>query len=1215
MRHRRDRSPTKSGFPWIGSVVLCGRVALVLALAADAHAGKPAFRADPEYVINSWETDEGLPENSATAMAQASDGYLWFGTFEGVVRFDGLRFTVFDPSNTPALPAAGVVNLHLDRAGRLWVSTLSGLAVREGERWRRIGVPDGWRGEFFVRTFAERGNGDLLVTTFDGRVVEVVGERMRVLPAPPGEPGKGYFGFADDAGQWWVRQHRFIGRWDGARWVSGGDPGDAGANQVATAPARDGGWWVLVGRDLCKRRGGTEVARRTLGEVVQGVWSMSEDAAGNVWICTFDRGLYRAGADGQLRHWTTANGLAYDGVRFAFEDRERNVWVGTSGGGLMRFRPRAFVAVDSASGLAERVVNSVSADGQGAVWIGTYGKGVFKLSDGRVTPVPLADGAGRVEYVQSVLADRGGRVWVGTFNQGLWRVEGGEGRRVGGAGLNGENVLSLFEDSRGRVWVGGGQGLWVFDAGEFRMCGGDGRAVRAVCGFAEGAGGDVWMANGDSVFRFHEGRVDAVTTADGQPIRDVTCLKVDADAAVWMGTRRSGLLRWRDGRVARVDAAGGLPAEAVHAIVEDDGGYFWMTSNRGVLRALRRDLDAAADGQRDLPGLRCRVFDKGDGLPSAEGASGRQPVASRDRGGRLWLATPKGVAFIDPAGVGASPAPPPTSVEALIYEDDPGRRADGRKGHGARRTRLLPPFDGRVILPAGSRNVEFRYAGLSLGAPERVRFQIRIDGRDADWQDVGTERVAHYYDPRPGDYVFRVRAAGPDGAWDGAGARLAFRVRPYFWQTLWFGAGAAGVLAAGGAGGVAWMVRRRYRRLTESARVLRESEERFRLVFETAPNGLVMVDARGHMVMVNAEIERVFGYRREALVGRPLGTLLPEGRDAGGRVGDGDGRPSRAEADGNGARAGHELRGRRADGREMPVEIGLSPMETAAGRFLLCSITDVSERRRAESQAAQLRNELAHLSRVTMLGELSGSLAHELNQPLTSILSNAQAAQHFLARRDPEVGEVREILADIVAEDKRAGEVIRRLRALFKKGEVQRQELDVNEVLEDVLKLARSDLINYGVAVDVRPATGLPPVMGDRVQLQQVLLNVIKNGCDAMEAVAPGERRLDVTSGLAPGGGASVDVSIRDHGTGVPPADLERIFAPFVTTKAGGMGLGLAVCRTIIQGHGGRLWLENNPGRGATVHLVLPVARNESRGGDAEGELDQSPIVAGRAGG
>jgi two-component system sensor kinase FixL len=254
--------------------------------------------------------------------------------------------------------------------------------------------------------------------------------------------------------------------------------------------------------------------------------------------------------------------------------------------------------------------------------------------------------------------------------------------------------------------------------------------------------------------------------------------------------------------------------------------------------------------------------------------------------------------------------------------------------------------------------------------------------------------------------------------------------------------------------------------------------------------------------------------------------------------------------------------------------------------LVLGSATDITERKQAELDAARQRNELAHLSRVAMLGELSGSLAHELNQPLAAILSNAQAAQRFLARGDTDLDEVREILKDIVAEDKRAGEVIHRLRLLLKKGEVQRQLLAVNELVYEVLLLIRSDLVNYGVTVTTEFAPGLPPVQGDRVQLQQVLLNLIMNACSAMVDGEPADRRLVLRTERVEGG---VHIAVSDNGRGIPHKDLERIFEPFYTTRPEGMGLGLTVCRTIITAHGGTLRAENNSERGASMYVILPA--------------------------
>jgi C4-dicarboxylate-specific signal transduction histidine kinase len=255
-----------------------------------------------------------------------------------------------------------------------------------------------------------------------------------------------------------------------------------------------------------------------------------------------------------------------------------------------------------------------------------------------------------------------------------------------------------------------------------------------------------------------------------------------------------------------------------------------------------------------------------------------------------------------------------------------------------------------------------------------------------------------------------------------------------------------------------------------------------------------------------------------------------------------------------------------------------------------------------------------------MLGELSGALAHELNQPLTAILSNAQAAQQFLRRDGADLDEVQEILKDIVDEDKRASEVIRRLRVLLTKGHVQLQPLDLNELVQDVLKIMRADLLYNGVSVNTELAPELPVVNGDRVQLQQVLLNLMINGCDAMADTPKHERNLVVRTELVAGEG--VRVSVADQGCGIPPNVRERVFEPFITTKKQGMGLGLAVCRTIIAAHGGKLWVENNPGRGATFTFslkrkergdeeALHTSNRQSVTGDQYGMINESNFVFG----
>ncbi|MBC7940245.1 MAG: PAS domain S-box protein [Chitinophagaceae bacterium] len=259
--------------------------------------------------------------------------------------------------------------------------------------------------------------------------------------------------------------------------------------------------------------------------------------------------------------------------------------------------------------------------------------------------------------------------------------------------------------------------------------------------------------------------------------------------------------------------------------------------------------------------------------------------------------------------------------------------------------------------------------------------------------------------------------------------------------------------------------------------------------------------------------------------------------------------------------------------------------ENGNATHMLVSGLDITVRKLTELELEQQRNELAHLSRVTMLSELSGSLAHELNQPLAAILSNAQAALRFLDRGSPDLVEVREILQDIVADDRRAGEIIQGLRLMLKRGELRGELLDLNEIVRDVLRLVRSDMLNAGVSASLELAADLPAVVGDRVQVQQVLLNLIVNGYEAMASTSSG-RMLTVATELQDDD--SVRLSVVDSGPGIAADSLERVFEPFYTTKANGLGLGLSVSRRIVLSHGGALWATNEPSRGTRFCLSLP---------------------------
>ena len=369
--------------------------------------------------------------------------------------------------------------------------------------------------------------------------------------------------------------------------------------------------------------------------------------------------------------------------------------------------------------------------------------------------------------------------------------------------------------------------------------------------------------------------------------------------------------------------------------------------------------------------------------------------------------------------------------------------------------------------------------------------------------------------------------------------------------------------------------------LTEVRRV----DAMFRAALEAAPNAFFLLGGDGRIELVNARACMMFGYTFVELEQMPMSALLPDWRPAAG--------PETLQR--------RELLARRGDGVPLPVELELRPFE---GGRLLASVTDISERLRTERESAQQRTELAHLSRVAVLGEMSASLAHELNQPLTAIVSNAQAASRFL-EMGPEHGQdLKEALVDIAASGNRAGDVIRRLRAMLKKEDMQRTPLDVNQLIHEVLQLYRSDLINRGVVVHPELDHGLPAVLGDRVQLQQVLLNLVINACESMANLV-GERRLCICSRRL--AGDEVEFAVCDGGPGIDPDRLELVFEPFVTSKSSGMGLGLSVCKTIVKSHGGRIWANNNGnGPGASFHVALAAMAQQQAPHAAAAELDRT---------
>jgi len=375
--------------------------------------------------------------------------------------------------------------------------------------------------------------------------------------------------------------------------------------------------------------------------------------------------------------------------------------------------------------------------------------------------------------------------------------------------------------------------------------------------------------------------------------------------------------------------------------------------------------------------------------------------------------------------------------------------------------------------------------------------------------------------------------------------------------------------------------------LEDAERALRESEAHLRSVLEAVPDAVIVINDRGLIQSFSPAAERLFGYSAADVMGQNVRILMPQ--------------PYRDEHDGyleryrrTGERRiigiGRVVLGRRADGSTFPMELAVGESNLEGRRMFTGFVRDITERQVARERLQELQSELLRASRLSAMGQMASALAHELNQPLTAIINYVQATRRMIGNPDMARDRLEDTMDKAVAQANRAGQIIHRMRQFLQKGETERQPESINKVLEEASALALVGAKESGVVVRMELGADLPPVMMDRIQVQQVILNLIRNGIEAMQGVA--RRELRIATGRAEN--EMVLVTVADSGPGLEPEVAEQLFQPFVTTKEKGMGLGLSICRSIIDSHGGKICATPNPGGGVTFAFTLPVAEDAS---------------------
>jgi signal transduction histidine kinase/ligand-binding sensor domain-containing protein/DNA-binding response OmpR family regulator len=736
-----------------------------------------------QYVHTMWGSEQGLPQNSIQALLQTRDGYLWIGTQEGLVRFNGVEFKVFNKANTDEIRHNDVRVLYQDRDGALWIGTFGGGLVQYHNK-QFTTVQQGLSNNSITAILQDH-NGDLWVGTTDG-LNQLTGKRCIVFNRKNGLSDNTIKALAEDP-----QGHLLVATRTGLDVIENG--------HLAGAFPR----WV-PGRSL--------------------VASLLSDHDGNLWIGTQNHGLDVVGPAGPPTHYSAAQGLPDAPVRTIFQDNQRTIWIGTQGGGLCRFLAGHFDCYSTQQGLSGDTVESLLQDNEGSLWVGTetggmnrfkegvlgnYGSelglrgspralfedpdgslwigtsmGLWHVKDGKSIPYLTNKGPAN-NYVVSMVLDRKGNVWTGTNEGGINEFIGHSVKTYKKAdGLSDNNVSVVYEDRHGDIWAG------TFAGGASRLHNGkftnfttkEGLGSNRVWAIYEDSLDQLWFGTDAGLSRLHNGSfTNYDLQEDAADMKAVLAIYEDSQHVFWIGTYGAGLKRFNGNKYDTLTMKQGLPDDTIWSILEDNLGNLWMSSNHGIFKVKKSEAVAAMDTvarNQTPPPLHSHVYGVADGMMSSECNGGSQYSGWKTSQGKLLFACLKSVVVVDPNNLESNEVRPPVVIETVKINQkeilSPG---------------LTIPADTAAegFHPAlGRWEVEFHYSALSYVAPEKVAFQYKLEGYPEDWTTPSTPGFARYTNLPPGHYRFRVRAANNDGVWNYEGASWDFDLGYRFYQTNGF---------------------------------------------------------------------------------------------------------------------------------------------------------------------------------------------------------------------------------------------------------------------------------------------------------------------------------------------------------------------------------------------------------------------------------------------
>lgn len=737
-----------------------------------------------QFAHRYWDADDGLPQNSINAIANTHDEFLWLGTQEGLVRFDGLEFKVFNRSNEDAFRSDDIRVLTLDSRGVLWVGTRDAGLLRYRDGVFTEGAIDSTLDKARITTIqpAQEGTYTWVGTSSEGvwKVRNGEAEKVENLPSEAitslVETRNGVLWIGTrDAGL----LHVFMGEVTQYSTSTGFSFEDITAlvldhrSGILWVGTREKGVYSIDGED-------TQHYSQATGLPSDKILSLYLDETGSVWVGTDQSGLARITFPSKASVLTGESDITYkisfmdsergfsgDVVKAIYSDNTGNMWIGTDGGGLNMLQEGKFLTYTAYEGLVDDFVFSIHEDASKAVWFSTQ-KGVSRLKDGEINTFTAEQGLA-MDFVTSVDSWPDSTVWLGTYGGGLNRYKEGKFSVITDKdGLPDNGIFALYTDSKGVLWIGTGGGIATYQDGITRtITEEDGLSSDLVTVIMESQDGSMWVGTYNAgLNRVLDDEIIPFTVNDGLSSDAVLSLYMDDDDVIWVGTYGGGLNRIEDGVVTTYSTKEGLYNDNVVQIFEDRQGNLWMSCNKGLFKVKKEELNAFAEGE--ISRITSVTFDKSDGLKSPEFNGGIQPAGWVAHDGTFWFPSSKGVAVVNPEDIPSDEKPPSVKIDNLVLDRD------------------LIEIEAELTLDPGDHDIEFHYFALSFVAPEKTTYRYKLEGADEEWVDAGQRRTAYYTNLDPGWYTFNVVAVNGDGVESAEPAQISFYLKPYFYQTIWF---------------------------------------------------------------------------------------------------------------------------------------------------------------------------------------------------------------------------------------------------------------------------------------------------------------------------------------------------------------------------------------------------------------------------------------------